>query len=158
MAKMTSANAIAAAQQAGRNAAHDWEPGSISNSDHRLRSLMNFERDVVKSTWDDTEALPQWNAFLQAYDAEANARGSEGANGMPAISSGELRKKLEAAALDVCDQHQIITLAEEKIDDDDPAAFALLRSIKGFNDQIFHKLEPLIEALPEQDKEASHAA
>lgn len=66
------AELIAAASAAGTATASDWESESgISIDDHRLRSLMNFERDVVQSTADDRDALPQWRAFLEAFDKEA---------------------------------------------------------------------------------------
>ncbi|WP_151448115.1 hypothetical protein [Lacisediminimonas profundi] len=59
----------AEAAQAGRNAASGWDAdGGIDSGVHRLRSLMNFERDVIKSTADDACAIPQWLAFLDAYD------------------------------------------------------------------------------------------
>lgn len=99
MVKKTNTTAIAAAQVAGRNGANDWEPGGISNSDHRLRSLMNFERDVVQSSYDDAEALPQWSAFLRAYDKAAGSRDSAAANGAPAIQNLGFRQD-SAIAMD----------------------------------------------------------
>jgi hypothetical protein len=72
MANKKLAELIAAASAAGTATASDWESDSgISIDDHRLRSLMNFERDVVKSTADDRDALPQWRAFEEAFDKKA---------------------------------------------------------------------------------------
>lgn len=70
MAKANSTEAaLNAAQKAGSDAAAAWDSDSgIDSSIHRLRSLMNFERDVVKSTGDDGHAIVQWQAFLTAYD------------------------------------------------------------------------------------------
>lgn len=64
---------IELARKAGSVAASDWDSdGPITIDDHRLRSLMNYERDVVQSSADDKNALPQWNAFLEAFDDEAH--------------------------------------------------------------------------------------
>lgn len=63
---------IAAASAAGTAAASDWESGSdISIDNHRLRSLMDFDRTVAHPTSGDIDGLPQWRAFLEAYDKEA---------------------------------------------------------------------------------------
>lgn len=75
--------AIEFARNAGANAATDRDSESgVDHDQHRIRSLMNFERDVVMSTADDTHAIPQWAAFLDAYDAQ-----SETLSGTPASKS-----------------------------------------------------------------------
>lgn len=66
------AELIAVASKAGANRAEDWDRGNgISLDQWRLQSLMDFERDVVKSEAVDSEAMPQWQAFLAAFDKQA---------------------------------------------------------------------------------------
>lgn len=71
----------------------------------------------------------------------------------PAISLAELRERLDAAALDVCDQSEIIKIAMDKAEGSHDAVFALLRSIKSFNDQIFSKLQSIVEELEKQPQQ-----
>lgn len=66
------AELIAAASKAGTSRAEDWDKGNIGLDEWRLRSLMDFERDVVKSTAVDSESVPQWQAFLEAFDKKAD--------------------------------------------------------------------------------------
>lgn len=92
--------AIELARKAGANAATDWDSESgVDHDQHRIRSLMNFERDVVMNTADDTHAMPQWEAFLDAYEAQSKTTSGTPAsqNKSPAPCIAALRVAFEGA-------------------------------------------------------------
>lgn len=110
---------IAAASKAGYASATKWDLGNeLCLEDHRLRSLMNFERDVVKSTADDRDALPQWRAFLEAFDKKASY-------GHDHISiNGKRGKRFRGAVAEAMDANQSLgvlarTFPQQDMTDDD---------------------------------------
>lgn len=71
----------------------------------------------------------------------------------PAISLEDLRRRVVAIQVDICDQTQLIILAMQKVDGDPLATGALLRSIASFNEMLDEGVEKLHQALGEQVQE-----